>query len=66
MLVAAHNPWAATENEEVTVTINYGSLKKEILLKGYEVFLCDYPADPVAGREEEYTGLTVSPNPAGG
>lgn len=66
LLVAAHNPWAKTENEEVTLTINYGILRKTITLRGYEVFLCEYPADPVSGNEEDATGLTVYPNPAEG
>ena len=66
LLVAAHNPWAKSENEQVTITINYGSLKENITLKGYEVFLCEYAADPVAGNEEEDTGLKVYPNPAQG
>ncbi|WP_367913142.1 hypothetical protein [Leadbetterella sp. DM7] len=66
LLVAAHNPWATTDNEEVTLTINYGSLKENITLKGYEVFLCEYAADPVAGNEPEDTGLVVYPNPAEG
>lgn len=66
LLVAAHNPWAKTENEEVTLTINYGNLRKTITLRGYEVFLCEYAADPVSGNEEDTTGLTVYPNPAEG
>ncbi|MBX2954018.1 MAG: T9SS C-terminal target domain-containing protein [Leadbetterella sp.] len=66
LLVAAHNPWAKSENEQVTITINYGSLKETITLKGYEVFLCSYAADAVAGNEPALTSLTVYPNPAEG
>ncbi len=66
LLVAAHNPWAKSDNEEVTLTINYGNLKKAITLRGYEVFLCEYAADPVAGNEKNAAYLTVYPNPADG
>lgn len=66
LLVAAQNPWAKSDNEEVMLTINYGSLRETITLRGYEVFLCEYAADPVAGKEEDRSGLTVYPNPAEG
>lgn len=65
LLVAAHNPWAKTENEEVKITINYGNLRETITLRGYEIFLCEYAVDPVSGNEEDETGLAVYPNPAG-
>lgn len=64
LLVAAHNPWAGSDSEEVKLTINYGSLKETITLRGYEIFLCEYPAGQVTGNEEPGSGLTVYPNPA--
>jgi calcineurin-like phosphoesterase family protein len=66
LLVTAHNPWATSENQEVTITINYGSLKQQIALKGYEIFMCDYPADYVTANEIQITDLQVYPNPTSG
>lgn len=66
LLVTAHNPWATSENQEVNVTINYGSLRQQITLKGYEVYMCDYPADYVTANEIHITDLQVYPNPTAG
>lgn len=66
LLVAAQNPWASSENEEVKLTINYGSLRQEITLKGYEVYLCDFAADHVTSNELDMVDLSVFPNPSSG
>lgn len=64
LLVAAHNPWATSETQETKLTINYGALRQEIILKGYEVFLCEFSTDFVTANEIVDTQLTVYPNPA--
>ncbi len=63
ILVVAQNPWARSETEEVKLNINYGSLKKEITLKGYEIHLCEYPVGLVTANEIEVTNLKLYPNP---
>lgn len=66
LLVTAHNPWATSENQEATITINYGSLRQQITLKGYEIYMCDYAADYVTANEIQITDLQVYPNPTTG
>jgi hypothetical protein len=66
LLVTAHNPWASSDNEQVKLTIIYGTLKQEITLKGYEIYMCDYPVDYVTSNEIQITDLLVYPNPASG
>lgn len=64
LLVAAQNPWAKSDTEEAKVTVHYGNLRETITLRGYEVYLCEYAADPVAGNEPESHLLVAYPNPA--
>ena len=63
-LVAAHNPYAKTENEVVTVEATYNNVKLNIQLKGYEVFLCKFDMS-LLGEEPGQSAnmLKVFPNP---
>lgn len=42
ILVAAHNPWAKSANDEVVVRASYKNWTQDIKLKGYEIHLCKY------------------------
>lgn len=66
ILVAAHNPYAKTEDELVTVLVTYKNWSKVIQLKGYEVFLCQYDLNAVTGLEPSGNigKLSLYPNPA--
>jgi hypothetical protein len=68
LLVAAHNPYAKSENEEVRVLIGYNGWLKEITLKGYEIFLCQFDISVPTGLENEigFNTLNVFPNPNAG
>lgn len=63
ILIAAHNPWAKSDNEEVDVTINYDGFFKNIKLTGYETYLCEHPLEYVTGKEIEIINFKVYPNP---
>lgn len=65
ILVAAHNPFAKDENEEIIVAVKYNNWSRLITLKGYEVSLCAYDMS-VLSSEEELNDLSfvVFPNPA--
>ena len=64
-LIAAHNPNAKSETEEVTVQINHGNFNREIVLKGYEVFLCQYDLSLPNSTEPkiDISGMKCFPNP---
>jgi len=64
ILVAAHNPYAKNDNEEVNVILNHKGWNKVIKLKGYEVFLCkfDYDVKTESVNEKEIK-LLAFPNP---
>jgi Secretion system C-terminal sorting domain len=65
LLVAAHNPNAKSGTEEVKVLVNYGNFNREITLKGYEVFLCQFDLSLPTGIEPNinFTELRCFPNP---
>ncbi|MCP9764535.1 T9SS type A sorting domain-containing protein [Lacihabitans soyangensis] len=65
LLVVAHNPNAKSETEEVKVLVNYGNFNKEITLKGFEVFLCQFDLSLPTGTEPNinFTDLSCFPNP---
>ncbi|MCU0327185.1 MAG: T9SS C-terminal target domain-containing protein, partial [Spirosomaceae bacterium] len=42
LLVAAHNPYAKSDNDVVTVPVAYKNWQGSVTLKGYEVFLCKF------------------------
>jgi hypothetical protein len=64
-VVVAHNPNAKSETEEVKVLVNYGNFNKEITLKGFEVFLCQFDLSLPTGTEPNinFTDLRCFPNP---
>lgn len=68
ILVAAHNPNAKSENEEVKVLIEYNGWQKEITLTGYEIFLCQFDLSAPTGFENEisFNKVNVFPNPNSG
>lgn len=63
ILVAAHNPFALDENEEVTIGVSYQNWSGTVTLKGYEVFLCKFDMSTLGNALEEPLML-VYPNPA--
>ncbi|MGR3812377.1 T9SS type A sorting domain-containing protein [Jiulongibacter sp. NS-SX5] len=63
MLVAAHNPFASDENEEVTIGISYQNWSGTVTLKGYETKLCVYDLSAL-GMDENQLQIEVYPNPA--
>lgn len=63
MLIAAHNPWAKSDNEEVELTIKWNGLNEKIKLKGFDIFLCEYDVPTITGNEIEFVNLKVYPNP---
>ena len=65
LLIAAHNPNAKSESEEVTIEIKYQNFNKLVTLKGFEVFLCQYDFSLATGIEPEINFLDVKcfPNP---
>jgi hypothetical protein len=64
LLVAAHNPYAKSENEVVNVPIAYKNWSGIVTLKGYEVFLCKYDLS-VSGNEKPavISSIEILPNP---
>lgn len=66
MLIAAHNPWAKSDTETSTVKVRYGSFQTDIVLKGYQIYLCEYAVDEVSAAEPEILELQVYPNPSSG
>ncbi|WP_158561354.1 T9SS type A sorting domain-containing protein [Emticicia sp. C21] len=64
-LVAAHNPYAKDENEVVVVEATYNNLKVNVLLKGYEVFLCRFNMDLLADEpNQSFNSFKIYPNPS--
>ena len=65
LLVVAHNPNAKTETEETKVLVSYGNFNKEITLKGYEIFLCQFDLLLPTSIEPNinFTELKCFPNP---
>jgi calcineurin-like phosphoesterase family protein len=65
LLVVAHNPNAKSETEEAKVLVNYGNFSKEITLKGYEIFLCQFDLLLPTSIEPNinFTELKCFPNP---
>lgn len=57
ILIAAHNPFAKSETEQVSIQVSYGNWSKTITLTGYENFLCAFD---LAESEDD---LVVYPNP---
>lgn len=68
LLVAAHNPNPKSETEIVNVAVNYGNFNKEITLKGYEIFMCEYDISLPNGLEPNinFFDLNCFPNPTSG
>ncbi|AWW00491.1 T9SS type A sorting domain-containing protein [Arcticibacterium luteifluviistationis] len=62
ILIAAHNPFAADENEEVTIGVAYQNWSGTVTLKGYEVFLCKFDMSTLGNTLEEPL-MVVYPNP---
>lgn len=64
LLVAAHNPYAKSENDVVTVPIAYKNWQGSVTLKGYEVFLCKFDLN-LTGNENPsvLSSIEVLPNP---
>jgi hypothetical protein len=65
LLVVAHNPNAKSETEEAKVLVSYGNFSKEITLKGYEIFLCQFDLLLPTSIEPNinFTELKCFPNP---
>ena len=65
LLVVAHNPNAKSETEEVKVLVSYANFSKEIILKGYEIFLCQFDLSLPTSIEPNinFTELKCFPNP---
>ena len=63
ILVVAHQPWASSAEQENALVVRYGNWSTAIKLKGYEVFMCEFPLDVVSGNEPETMQVTVYPNP---
>jgi hypothetical protein len=61
ILIAAHNPFAKNENEEVNIGVSYGNFSRVIKLKGYEVFLCKFDMSTLGLNQE--LPFNVYPNP---
>lgn len=64
-LVAAHNPYAKDENEVVVVEATYNNWKVNVLLKGYEVFLCKFDMNLLANEpNQSFISFKIYPNPS--
>jgi calcineurin-like phosphoesterase family protein len=65
LLIAAHNPNAKSDTEEVKVFVSYGNFNREITLKGYEIFLCQFDLSLPTAIEPNinFTELKCFPNP---
>lgn len=63
LLVTAHNPNASSENQEVELIVKAGNWQKNIKLKGYEIFLCEYDLSIPTSNNPENIDLVVFPNP---
>ncbi len=63
ILIAAHNPWAKSESDEVQITCKYKSWTRKITLKGYETHLCKYDLDDKV-VEIDFSDLQIFPNPS--
>jgi hypothetical protein len=63
LLVAAHNPFASSENQEVEIPLVYKNWSGTIKLKGYETRLCVFDLTALGVAHNEIAELTVFPNP---
>ena len=65
ILVAAQNPYA-TDNQKTTITVRHQNFSRDITLIGRQVYLCQFNLAAITAlpNEPEFTGLTLSPNPA--
>jgi hypothetical protein len=61
ILIAACNPFAVSENEEINIGVSYGNWSTTISLKGYETKLCKYDMSVLSTLEEQK--FNVYPNP---
>ncbi|UBM58479.1 T9SS type A sorting domain-containing protein [Marinilongibacter aquaticus] len=68
VLVAAHNPFAESETDEVSVSISYKNWSQSVRLKGYETKLCVYDLSAVLANEPNTIAgdLLIYPNPSNG
>ncbi len=66
ILIAAHNPFAA-DNEETSVFLTHQNWTRTIKLTGKEVHLCSYSLDDtVTSNPEPLTEIQFGPNPSDG
>ena len=64
-LVAAHNPYAKSETEEVIVEVTHKNWKLNVSLKGYEVFLCKFDMNLLATEPQTtINSFDIFPNPS--
>jgi hypothetical protein len=62
ILIAAHNPFASDENEEVALGVNYQNWSAMVTLKGYETKLCIFDMSILSSEGEQPTEMAF-PNP---
>lgn len=62
ILIAAHNPFAKNENEEVTIGVAYKKWSGTVTLKGFETKLCKYDMSVLSTEED--AEFVVFPNPS--
>jgi len=62
ILIAAHNPFAKNDNEEVSIGVSFGGWSRVIKLKVSEVFLCNFDMSVLSITPEK--SFNVFPNPA--
>jgi hypothetical protein len=60
VLIAAHNPWAKSDQEIVNVQVKIDNKVKLIPLKGFETHLCQYSLADFENAEDNFN---VYPNP---
>jgi Secretion system C-terminal sorting domain len=63
LLVAAHNPYAKTENEVISLEIKYKNWSKTIQLKGHETYLCKFDLS-IQANETPSISSSFFPNPS--
>ncbi len=63
ILIAAHNPFAKSETDEVSIGVSYGDWSQVINLKGYEVKLLAFDMSILANNPW-LSDMQVYPNPA--
>jgi hypothetical protein len=52
ILIAAHNPFASDENEEVTIGVKYQNWSTTVTLSGYETKLCVFDMSILSSQKE--------------